>query len=53
MLSSVFISKDGHLEHQNQRCQNLKEYRMAVEELLKHYPEIPNGAFGKLDEEGR
>ena len=35
------------------RCQNLKEYRMAVEELLKHYPEIPNGAFGKLDEEGR
>ena len=35
------------------RCQNLKDYRMAVEELLKHYPEIPNGAFGKLDEEGR
>jgi len=24
---------------------------MAVEELLEHYPEIPNGAFGKLDEE--
>ena len=35
------------------RCQNLKDYRMAVEELLKHYPKIPNGAFGKLDEEGR
>ena len=33
------------------RCQNLKEYKMAVEELLEHYPEIPNGAFGKLDEE--
>ena len=35
------------------RCRNLKEYRDAVEELLKIYPETPKGEFGKREGEDK